>query len=119
MLLFTAAAHFNYMRADLIRKVPPASPNPEFLVTFTGVCEILGALGLVIPRIRTAAAVALIVFLFAVLPANIHAARSALTLRGAPVTPLMPGIVVQLLFVAVVWRSGIHASRDRGRAACR
>src|SRR5688572_14203078 len=49
MLCFTAAAHFNSMRADLIRMVPPAVPNPELMVTFTGVCEILGAIGLLVP----------------------------------------------------------------------
>lgn len=28
MFCFTAAAHFNSMRADLVRMVPPAIPNP-------------------------------------------------------------------------------------------
>ena len=40
MFCFTAAAHFNSMRADLVRMVPPAIPNPELMVTFTGICEI-------------------------------------------------------------------------------
>ena len=43
MLFFTAAAHFNNMRPDMIAMVPPFVPNPAFMVTFTGVCEILGA----------------------------------------------------------------------------
>src|SRR5687767_11995393 len=86
MLCFTAIAHFNSMRADLIRMVPPALPNPEFLVTFTGICEILGAIGLLVPSTRRMAAIALIVFLLAVLPANIYAATAGVTLRGAPPT---------------------------------
>jgi uncharacterized membrane protein len=45
---------------------PPALPNPELLVTLTGVCEIVGAIGLLIPSTRKLAAVALIVFLLAV-----------------------------------------------------
>ena len=49
MFCFTAAAHFNSMRADLVRMVPPAIPNPELMVTFTGICEILGAIGLLVP----------------------------------------------------------------------
>jgi hypothetical protein len=60
MFCFTAAAHFNSMRADLVRMVPPAVPNPELMVTFTGICEILGAIGLLVPRTRRAAAVALV-----------------------------------------------------------
>jgi uncharacterized membrane protein len=111
MLCFTAAAHFNAMRADLVRMVPPSIPNPELMVTLTGVCEILGAIGLLVPRTRRIAAVALILFLLAVLPANIHAARAELTLRGAPVTPLVPRVALQLLFIGLVWWSGIHAAR--------
>jgi uncharacterized membrane protein len=111
MFLFTAVAHFNSMRADMIRMVPPAFPNPELLVTFTGICEILGALGLLVKRTRKAAAVALIVFLIAVLPANIHAARSGITLRGAPATPLVPRIALQVFFIGLVWWSGVATGK--------
>ena len=110
MFCFTAAAHFNSMRPDLVRMVPPAVPYPEFMVTFTGICEILGAIGLLVPRTRRVAAIALILFLLAVLPANIHAARSGVTLRGAAVTPLVPRIAMQVLFIAVVWWVGVRLS---------
>ena len=111
MFCFTAAAHFNSMRADLVRMVPPMVPYPEVMVTFTGVCEILGAIGLLVSRTRQVAAVALIVFLIAVLPANIHAAQSGVTLRGAPVTPLVPRIALQIVFIALVWWAGVLAPR--------
>jgi uncharacterized membrane protein len=116
MFCFTAAAHFTSMRADMIRMVPPAVPNPEFMVTFTGVCELLGAIGLLIPRTRRVAAIALILFLIAVLPANIHAARSGVTLRGAPATPLVPRVALQVFFIALLWWAGVRARND-GRAA--
>jgi uncharacterized membrane protein len=110
MLLFTAAAHFNNMRPDLVRMVPPFVPNPELMVTFTGICEILGAIGLLVPRTRRIAAAALVVFLIAVLPANIYAASEGLTLRGQPATPMISRIALQSLFVALIWWSGIkHA----------
>jgi uncharacterized membrane protein len=108
MFLFTAAAHFNRMRPDLVRMVPAIVPNPELMVTVTGICEVLGAIGLLIPQTRRIAAAALIVFLIAVLPANIHAAQSALTLNGAPVTPLWPRIALQVLFIGLVWWAGIQ-----------
>jgi uncharacterized membrane protein len=108
MFFFTAAAHFNSMRADLVRMVPPAIPNPELMVTFTGFCEILGAIGLLVPLTRRGAAMALILFLVAVLPANIHAALSGVTLRGAPATPLIPRVALQVLFIALVWWSGVR-----------
>ena len=110
MLCFTAAAHFNSMRGDLVRMVPPSIPNPELMVTFTGICEILGAIGLLVRRTRRAAAAALLVFFLAVLPANIHAARSGVTLRGQAATPVMPRVALQLLFMGLVWWSGIHAA---------
>jgi uncharacterized membrane protein len=113
MFCFTAAAHFNSMRADLVRMVPPAVPHPELMVTFTGVCEILGAIGLVVPRTRRLAAIALIVFLLAVLPANIHAALSGVTLRGAPATPLVPRTALQVLLIALLWWSGVRAPGSR------
>ena len=110
MFLFTAAAHFNSMRDDLVRMVPPSVPNPELMVTLTGVCEVLGAIGLLIPWTRRIAAVSLVLFLIAVLPANIHAARSALTLNGAPVTPLWSRIALQIAFIALLWWSGIRSN---------
>lgn len=114
MLCFTAAAHFNSMRSDLVRMVPPSVPNPEFMVTFTGICEILGALGLLVPRTRRFAAVALIAFLVAVLPANIRAAREGMTIGGAAATPLVPRVVLQVLFIALVWWTGLrHAGHPR------
>jgi hypothetical protein len=33
MFCFTAAAHFNSMRPDMIAMVPPSVPNPAFMVT--------------------------------------------------------------------------------------
>jgi uncharacterized membrane protein len=115
MFCFTAAAHFNSMRGDLIRMVPQAIPNPEFMVTFTGICEVLGAIGLLVPRARRIAALALILLLIAVVPANAHAARAGVTLRGDAPTPLLPRIALQLLFIALLWWSA--ARRDAGPRA--
>src|SRR5688572_15864108 len=117
MFCFTAAAHFNSMRADMVAMVPPFVPNPEFMVTFTGICEILGAIGLLVPRTRRIAAVALIVFLVAVLPANIHAAQTGVTLGGAPVTPIIPRVLLQVLFITLLWWSGVRPPSARNEAA--
>src|SRR5688572_33268347 len=48
MFCFTAAAHFNNMRADMIRMMPPSVPYPELMVTFTGICSAATPL---VPRI--------------------------------------------------------------------
>lgn len=113
MLFFTAAAHFNSMRPDLVAMVPPFVPNPELMVTFTGICEILGAIGLLIPRTRRVAAIALILLLLALLPANIYAAQAGVTLRGQPATPIIPRVGLQALFIGLLWWSGVRAANPR------
>ncbi len=109
MFLFTAAAHFNSTRPDMVAMVPPFVPNPELMVTFTGIAEILGAIGLLVPRTRRIAGIALILFLIAVLPANIYAAQAGLTIRGSAATPMIPRIALQLLFIGLVWWSAVRA----------
>jgi uncharacterized membrane protein len=108
MFCFTAAAHFNSMRPDLVRMVPAAVPNPELMVTFTGLCEIFGGVGLLLPPTRRVAAAALIALLLAVLPANIHAAHEGLTLGGAPVTALVPRVALQTVFILLIWWCGLR-----------
>lgn len=45
------------------------------LVRFTGLCEIAGGVGLLVPPLRLAAGIALIVLLIAVFPANSYASE--------------------------------------------
>jgi hypothetical protein len=69
------------------------------LVTITGLLEIAGAIGLLLPRTAAAAAICLAVFLVALFPANIRAARQRFTIRGRPAMSV--------------------ARRDAGRVRCR
>lgn len=102
MFLFTASAHFTRMKEDLVRMVPPSFPNPRALVFATGVLEILGAIGLLVPATRRPAAWGLALLLLVLFPANVSAARRGLTLRGKPVTPFAIRLPIQLLFLALV-----------------
>jgi uncharacterized membrane protein len=56
--------------------VPPGFPDPAMLVVVSGVCEIVGGIGLLIPRLRRGAGWGLIALLIAVFPANIYMAVS-------------------------------------------
>jgi uncharacterized membrane protein len=105
MLVFTASAHFTRMREDLIRMMPKWVPWPRGLVYFTGVCELAGAIGLLIPSLRFVAGIALIAFFILVFPANVKAARSEVTLGGRAATPLWLRAPMQLLFIALTWWS--------------
>ncbi len=57
------------------------------------------------PVKEDAAGIALILFFIAVLPANIHAARAKVTLRGRPATPLWLRLPMQILFIVLAWWS--------------
>ncbi len=76
MFVLTGIAHFAPpMRADLVAIVPPRLPAPGVLVTITGVLELLGAVGLLLPATRVAAALCLLVLMLAMFPANVYASR--------------------------------------------
>ena len=64
--------------------MPPAVPFPQTVVVLTGVCELAGAIGLLIPRTRKAAGVALALYAVCVYPANIY---HALAHRHVPPLP--------------------------------
>ncbi len=100
MFLLTASAHWGKRRPDLIRMVPAAFPRPDLLVTATGVLEILGAIGLMLPKVAPYAALGLAFMLVAVFPANIHAARQRLMIAGRPVEALLPRLILQIVFLA-------------------
>lgn len=100
MFVLTGIAHFvQPLRSGLIAIVPPKLPAPGLLVTITGVLELLGAIGLLIPPTRVAAAVCLGLLMLAVFPANVYAA-GAKRAEHAPDTALAPRTLMQALFLA-------------------
>lgn len=72
--------------------------TPGRLVAFTGVCEIAGGLGLLVPATRIAAVICLIVFLIAVFPANAAAARRPERF-GRLAVPFVPRLIGQLVLI--------------------
>lgn len=89
MFVLTGLAHFGLgRRADLIAMVPPRLPRPDLLVTATGVLELAGAAGLLLPTTYRLAAACLALLMVVMFPANVHAARHRVTLGGKPATPL-------------------------------
>jgi uncharacterized membrane protein len=103
MFLFTASAHFTSTRRDLISMVPSVFPRPELLVSVTGILEVLGAVGLLVPATRSLAGIGLVLLLVAMFPANVAAARKGVPLRGKPPTPLPLRFSLQLVFIGMTW----------------
>jgi uncharacterized membrane protein len=106
MFLLTASAHWGKQRAEMIAMVPSAFRRPDFMVNATGVLEIFGAVGLLIPPIAPTAAAGLAMLLIALFPANIRAARERLTIGGRPATALPLRTLLQLLFLVAVLAAG-------------
>ncbi len=103
MFVFTGAAHFNRMRHDLARMIPSFFPQSMLIVYGTGVCELLGAAGLLLSRFRALAGVCLILLLIGMFTANINAALKGVTLGGKPVTKLWLRTPMQILFIGLIW----------------
>lgn len=102
MFILTASAHWGRGRPDLIRMVPAAFPAPNLIVTITGVLEILGGIGLLIPRTACVAAICLAVLLIAIFPANVRAARQGFTIMGRPAMSVPVRGSMQALFIAAL-----------------
>ncbi|QIS05428.1 hypothetical protein F5X71_26720 [Nocardia brasiliensis] len=100
MFLLTASAHFLSPRREaLIAMVPPRLPGAPALVTLTGVLEVLGAVGLLIPATAALAAAALIAMMVLMFPANIRAAKAG---NGIKTMPLPLRAVVQVIFIGAL-----------------
>jgi uncharacterized membrane protein len=101
--------HFVPKSARVMAKmIPPALRRdgvfaPLNLVYLTGICEIAGGIGLLVPQTRLAAAIALVVFLAAVFPANVYAAANRERF-GALAIPFWPRLAGQIVLAAlIVW----------------
>jgi uncharacterized membrane protein len=99
IFLLTASADWGKRRRDLIRMTPPAIPRPDIAVTITGICEIAGALGLLISKTAPAAAIGLALLLIGVFPANVRAAREGIAIAGRPRTPIGLRSTIQIIFL--------------------
>jgi uncharacterized membrane protein len=106
MFLFAASAHWGKRRGDLVAMVPRVFPRPDRMVSVTGVFEILGAVGLLIPATAPAASACLAALLIALFPANVRAAREGLTIGGRPATALPLRTLLQLVFLLALFAAG-------------
>ncbi|MFN2460669.1 MAG: DoxX family protein [Candidatus Velthaea sp.] len=118
MLLFTAGM-FHLMRPEpFVRIVPPYLPHALWLVYISGVCEALGAVGLLLPRSRRIAAWALIALLAAVFPANVNMALHPEAFRDmAGTVALWLRLPLQIVLVAwAAWCGGLLHTHRAARA---
>lgn len=104
--LFMGVSHFLPRSArTMAAMIPPALrragvPSAIVLVRLTGLCELAGAVGILIPQVRFAAGIALVLFLIAVFPANAYAADHPEKF-GRVAFPFWPRYFAQLGLIAL------------------
>ena len=108
MFLFTAGSHFSSLKYDLAAMIPPPLTGALWVVYLTGVLEAAGAIGLLVPKLRRAAAWGLLALLVALFPANVFAALTGVT-RGSAATPLWFRTPLQMLWIAMLWMTSLKA----------
>ena len=103
--LFIVADSMHFLRTEFyLRMMPPYVPAHLLLVQISGVCEILGGIGLIVPRTRWIAAVGLIALLIAVFPANIQMALHPDAYRDVgPAAAFFVRLPLQFLMIYLVW----------------
>lgn len=89
--------------AYYLAMIPPFLPAPRILNAIAGVAEILGGIGVFIPRFRRAAGWGLIALLMAVFPANLYVAFYGWEGVDISHATLMWRLPFQALFIAWVY----------------
>jgi uncharacterized membrane protein len=89
---------------------PEWVPYPAQVILISGICEVAGAIGLMIPRLRYAAGLGLALYAVVVFPANIKHAIEGIAVGGAQLSWWYhgPRLAFQPVFVWwALWVGGI------------
>jgi uncharacterized membrane protein len=106
-LIFASAGVLHFVTpAFFVRIVPAWVPDAKLAVEWSGVAEIAGAIGLMVPATRKAAAWGLIALLVAVFPANVNMLRMAIQADASAITQavLWARLPLQPLLIWWLWR---------------
>ncbi len=88
--------------AGFVAIVPAWVPLPGAVVAATGVCELAGAVGLLLPRTRRWAGIMLALYAVCVFPANVHQALDDVPVGGQH-WPLLYHVIRLPLQPVIVW----------------
>jgi uncharacterized membrane protein len=114
MLLATGIAHFT-RTAPMVEMMPDFMLFKREIVYFTGVCELLAAVGLVWDKTAKLTAVMLIIFFVAILPANIIGSLKEVQFGGMENGSgyLFFRIPLQILFIVWTWYFGVFRRENK------
>ena len=108
-IIFVVAGTLHFILTPVYLRIMPAYlPSPRMLIQISGICEILGGAGLLLPATQTFAAWGLIALLIAVMPANIQMALDHAKWSSIPEWVLWARLPMQL---PLIWWAWLYARR--------
>jgi uncharacterized membrane protein len=102
-LLFFVASSLHFITDVELQIIPPFLPWRREALYITGIFELLGGIGLLIPRFQRAAAWGLVALLVAIFPANIYHAVKNIQLGGILNSPFYHVVRLPLQAVLIWW----------------
>jgi uncharacterized membrane protein len=106
---FLLAGSLHFLRPrPYVSIVPDALPRKREIVYASGVAELAGGAGMLVPQTRRAAGWWLIATLLAIFPANVNMAVHAGRFRAVPEPLLWARLPLQGLLIAWVWRVALR-----------
>lgn len=104
VMIFAGVMHFVSPRG-YVKIMPKWIPAPEAMVALSGVFEVLGGVGLLIPATQVYAAWGLIALFVAVFPANVNMAINKIPLgkKPLPTWALWARLPLQAVFIGWAW----------------
>ncbi|MCM2369424.1 DoxX family protein [Aporhodopirellula aestuarii] len=111
-VLFVVAGINHFVSPEVYRRImPPYLPAHLMLIYVSGVFEVLGGVGLLVPSLRRTAGWGLIALLIAVFPANVHMAMNVEQFPAFPLAAIYARLPLQFLLIAWVYWAAIRTSQ--------
>ncbi len=102
-LVISGMAHL-WMPAAMAQAIPPMFPARTLLVILSGLAELAGAAGLLLPAWRQRAALAVALLMVAVFPVNIYVAGR--TMLGLHMPSVSVRLAMQVVYILLVLLAG-------------
>ncbi|MCC7338381.1 MAG: DoxX family protein [Pirellulaceae bacterium] len=107
-LLFVAAGINHFVNPGFYLKITPDSvPWPLAMIYLSGVFEVLGGIGVLVPNLRRAAGWGLIALLIAVSPVHVDMLVHADRFPEVPMWALVARLLLQPVLIAWVWWTAV------------
>jgi uncharacterized membrane protein len=111
---FFVVAGLNHFRmpATYLAMMPEWVPAPNLVNIISGTCEVLGGIGILIPKLRIAAGWGLIALMVAVFPANLHVALLG-RMPGFSFSPTVLWLRLPFQAVFIAWIAWVAIAEQK------